>query len=80
VPGARGVYAAAVSGVLRAVSATDAPFWAWWLAPAGVTAVVAVAAAVARRERGTGRREDAMDEYRTFRRAMARVRESGRRR
>jgi hypothetical protein len=69
-----------VSGVLRAVSASDAPFWAWWLAPAAVTAVVAVGAAVARRERGTGRHEDALDDYLTFRRAMARVRESGRRR
>jgi hypothetical protein len=74
------VYAAGVSQVLRAVSASDAPFWAWWLAPAGVTAVVAVVAAVARRERGTDRHDTLDDDYLAFRRAMIRVRETGRRR
>ena len=62
------------------MSAADAPFWAWWLAPVGVTAVVAVVAAVGRRERGPDRHEDTLDDdYLDFRRAMARVRQSGRR-
>jgi membrane protein implicated in regulation of membrane protease activity len=69
-----------MSTVLRAVSVANAPFWAWWLAPAGVTAVVAVVATVAHRERRRDRHEDAMDDYGDFRRAMERLRGSGGRR
>jgi len=65
--------------VLRAASVADAPFWAWWLAPVGVTAIVAVGAAVAHRERRRNRHEDEMDDYGDFRRAMERVRGGGRR-
>ena len=61
---------------MRAVSLSDAPFWAWWLAPVGVTAVVAVGAAIARRERrGPDRPDDSIEDYERFRRALAEVRQ-----
>jgi hypothetical protein len=63
-----------MSTVLRAASVANAPFWAWWLAPVGVTAIVALGAAVAHRERRPNRHEDEMDDYSDFRRAMERVR------
>jgi hypothetical protein len=73
-----------MSGVLRALSVSEAPFWAWWLAPVGITAVVAVGAAVSHRERHRHQRRarhgEVFDDYADFRRAMARVRRGGGRR
>ena len=57
---------------MRAVSLSDAPFWMWWLAPVAITAVVAVGAAVAGRERrGPDRPDDSIEDYQRFRRALA---------
>ena len=66
-----------MNAVLRAASLGDAPFWAWWLAPVGVTAVAALALAVAHRERRPDRREHDLADYDAFRRAMSRIRERG---
>ena len=57
---------------MRAVSLSDAPFWMWWLAPVAITAVVALGAAVASRERrGPDRPDDSIEDYQRFRRALA---------
>jgi hypothetical protein len=57
------------------MSVSDAPFWAWWLVPVGITTVVAVGVAVAHHEWRPRRHENALDDgYLQFRRAMARLR------
>jgi membrane protein implicated in regulation of membrane protease activity len=65
-----------VSAVVRAVSVSDAPFWMWWLAPIGATALAAVVVAFTRRERrGPDRPDDSIEDYERFRRALAGVRQ-----
>jgi hypothetical protein len=60
--------------VVQAVSVSDAPFWAWWIAPVAVTVAVAVAGALARRDRRPRDGFEAVEDYARFREAMTVVR------
>ncbi|GAB3686960.1 hypothetical protein [Angustibacter aerolatus] len=62
-----------------ATTLSRAPFWAWWLAPVLVTAVVALVVRLARRERRPRGGADAVDDYERFRTAMSVVRRPGER-
>lgn len=57
------------------MSVSDAPFWAWWLVPVLVTALVVSVVALSRRERRPKHGYDAIDDYARFRTAMAHVRD-----